>query len=59
MGERGKFLFKKKERKTCSSRRSCKVCNRKHLTTLYGYFRKKTTINNDKGLVDDEKIKGM
>ena len=57
MGERGKFLFKNKlcygclktvtkehNAKTCSSRRSCKVCNGKHVTTLHGYLRKKTKV---------------
>ena len=27
-------------------------------TTLHGYFRKKTTINSDKGLGDDRKSQG-
>ena len=49
MEERSKFLFKKKlcygflktvtkehNAKTCSNRRSCKVCNEKHVTTLHG-----------------------
>ena len=71
MGERSKFLFKNKlyygclktvtkehNAKTCSSRRSCKVCNGKHVTTLNGYLRKKTAINNDKDLTDDEKNQG-
>ena len=68
MEERSNFLFKNKlcygclktvakehNAKTCSSRRSCKVCNGKHVTTLHGYLRKKTTINSDKGLTDDGK----
>ena len=71
MEERSKFLFKNKlcygclktvtkehNAETCSSRRSCKVCNGKHVTTLHGYLRKKKAINNDKGLTDDEKIQG-
>ena len=66
MEERSKFLFKNKlcyrclktvtkEDKTCSRRRSCKVCNGKHVTTLHGYLRKKTTINSEKGQADDRK----
>ena len=68
MEERSKFLFKNKlcygclktvtkehNAKTCSSRRSCKVCSGKHLTTLHGYLRKKTAINSDKVLTDDGK----
>ena len=66
MEERSKFLFKNKlcygclktvtkehNAKTCSSRRSSKVCNGKHVTTLLGYLLKKTAINSDKGLTDD------
>ena len=68
MEERSKFLFKNKlcygclktvtkehNAKTCSSRRSCKVCNGKHVRTLHGYLRKKTAINKDKGLTDHGK----
>ena len=53
MEERSKFLFKNKlcyeclktvtkehNAKTCSSRRSCKVCNGKHMTTLHGTSQK-------------------
>ena len=71
MEERSKLLFKNKlcygclktvtkehNAKTCSSRRSCKVCNGKHVTSLHGYLRNKTAINNDKGLTDDEKNQG-
>ena len=65
MEERSKFLSKNKlcygrlktvrkehNAKTCSSRRSCKVCNGKHVTILHSYLRKKTAINSDKGLPD-------
>ena len=68
MEERNKFLFKNKlcygclktvtkehNAKTCSSRRSCKVCSGKHVTTLHDYLRKKTAINSDKGLTNDGK----
>ena len=68
MEERRKFLLKKKlcneclktvtkehHAKTCSSRRYCKVCNGKHVTTAHGYLRKKAVINSDKALTDDGK----
>ena len=51
MEERSKFLFNNKlchgflktvtkehNAKTCSSGRSCKVCNGKHVTILHGYL---------------------
>ena len=71
MEERSKFLLKNKlcygylktvtkehNAMTCSSGRSCKVCNGKHVTTLHGYLRKKTAINIDKDLADDGKNQG-
>ena len=72
MEERSKFLLKHKlcyeclktvtkehNARTCSGRRSCKVCNGKHVTTLHGYLRKKTAINSDKGLTDDGENEGV
>ena len=72
MEERRKFLFKNKlhygclktvtkehHAKTCSSRRYCKVCNGKHLTTVHGYLKKKAVINSDKALTDDGKNEGV
>ena len=72
MEERSKFLFKHKtcygclktvtkehNARTCSGRRSCKVCDGKYVTTFHGYLRKKTAINSDKGLTDDEKNEGV
>ena len=40
-----------------SSRRSCKMCNGKHVTTFQGYLKNKATINSDKGLANDEGVK--
>ena len=72
MDERSKFIFKNKlcygclkivtkehNAKTCSIRRSFKVCNGKHVTMPHGYLRKKTPINSDKGLADDGKNQGL
>ena len=71
MEERSKFLFKNKLCYGClktltkehnaktSSRRSCKVCNGKHVTTLHGYLRKKIAINSDKDLTYDGKNTGV
>ena len=39
--------------KICPSRKYCKVCNGKHVTTLHDYLEKKTAINSDKGLTND------
>ena len=50
-----KTVTKERNAKTCLSKRSCKVCNGKHVTTLHGYLRIKTAINSDKGLTDDGK----
>ena len=68
MKERSKFLFKNKlsygclktvtkehNAKTCSSRRSCKVCNGKHMTVIHGYLKKKAAINSNIGR-DDNRI---
>ena len=41
--------------KICPSRKYCKVCNGKHVTTLHDYLEKKTAINSDKGLNNDGK----
>ena len=69
--ERRKFLFKSKlcygcleivtkevNANTCSSRRSCKVCSGKHVTIPHGFLRKKTAINSNKDLAEDEKNQG-
>ena len=50
-----KTVTKEHNTKTFLSKRSCKVCNGKHVTTLHGYLRIKTAINSDKGLTDDGK----
>ena len=52
-----------KEHKTCSSRRTCKVCNEKNVTTFHDNvitlgLKKEAAINSDKGLADDEKNQG-
>ena len=54
-----KTVTKKHNAKTCSSRRSGKVCNGRIVTTFHGYLSKKTAINSDKGLTDDGKNEGV
>ena len=54
-----KTVTKEHNPKTCSSIRSFKVCNGKHVTILHDYLRKKTTINSDRGLTDDKKNEGV
>ena len=59
MGGCLKTVTKKHNAKTCSSRRSGKVCNGRIVTTFHGYLSKKTAINSDKGLTDDGKNEGV
>ena len=51
-------MTKEYNAKICSSRRSSKVWNGKHVTTLHDYLRKKTAINSDKSLADNGKNQG-
>ena len=54
-----KIVTKEHNAKTCSIRKSFKVCNGKHVTMPHGYLRKKTAINSDKDLADDGKNQGL